>query len=138
MKSSKPGRWWCVRATVDDPEILIAIEQFGGNDNPDRGDAYKGAAPMRSRSARATGIGMDVYKGLHDERTRDGKRRSPERLEVNGVTPPEASIDAEQFSEPERCATDLTSRNMLHASPACGASWECLNTAHSGRQAIAK
>src|SRR5580658_8944517 len=37
------GRMVVVRATLSVPRYAIAIEQFGGNDNPDRGDAYKGA-----------------------------------------------------------------------------------------------
>jgi hypothetical protein len=37
------GRMVVVRATLSIPRYSIAIEQFGGNDNPDRGDAYKGA-----------------------------------------------------------------------------------------------
>ena len=37
------GRMVVVRATLSIPRYAIAIEQFGGNDNPDRGDAYKGA-----------------------------------------------------------------------------------------------
>jgi hypothetical protein len=37
------GRMVVVKATVTIPEYGILIEQYGGNDNPDRGDAYKGA-----------------------------------------------------------------------------------------------
>ena len=67
------GRMVVVRATLTIPKYSIAIEQFGGNDNPDRGDAYKGACTdALSKCASYLGIGMDVYKGLHDERTRDG------------------------------------------------------------------
>src|SRR6202049_1555546 len=67
------GRMVVVRATLMIPKYSIAIEQFGGNDNPERGDAYKGACTdALSKCASYLGIGMDVYKGLHDERTRDG------------------------------------------------------------------
>ncbi len=67
------GRMVVVRATLTIPKYSIAIEQFGGNDNPDRGDAYKSACTdALSKCASYLGIGMDVYKGLHDERTRDG------------------------------------------------------------------
>src|SRR6266852_5323668 len=67
------GRMVVVRATLTIQTYSIAIEQFGGNDNPDRGDAYKGACTdALSKCASYLGIGMDVYKGLHDERTRDG------------------------------------------------------------------
>jgi hypothetical protein len=67
------GRMVVVRATLAIPKYGIAIEQFGGNDNPDRGDAYKGACTdALSKCASYLGIGMDVYKGLTDNRPRDG------------------------------------------------------------------
>jgi hypothetical protein len=67
------GRMVVVRATLAIPKYGIAIEQFGGNDNPDRGDAYKGACTdALSKCASYLGIGMDVYKGLTDNRHRDG------------------------------------------------------------------
>jgi hypothetical protein len=67
------GRMVVVRATLAIPKYGIAIEQFGGNDNPDRGDAYKGACTdALSKCASYLGIGMEVYKGLNDGRRRDG------------------------------------------------------------------
>jgi hypothetical protein len=61
------GRMVVVRATLSIPRYAIAIEQFGGNDNPDRGDAYKGACTdALSKCASYLGIGMDVYKGLYE------------------------------------------------------------------------
>ena len=119
------GRMVVVRATLTIPKYSIAIEQFGGNDNPDRGDAYKGACTdALSKCASYLGIGMDVYKGLHDERPRDGSGQHRRRTERRAGTP-----------------RPLASRvgTWLHASPACGASWECLNTAtFSAGKAIAK
>src|ERR1700746_1716349 len=62
-----------VKGTLTIDDYGIRIEQFGGNANPDRGDAYKGACTdALSKCASYIGIGMDVYKGLHDERTRNG------------------------------------------------------------------
>jgi hypothetical protein len=61
------GRMVVVRATLSIPRYAIAVEQFGGNDNPDRGDAYKGACTdALSKCASYLGIGMDVYKGLYE------------------------------------------------------------------------
>ncbi len=66
------GRMVVVKATLTVPKYGISIEQFGGNDNPDRGDAYKGACTdALSKCASYLGIGMDVYKGLHDPRLRN-------------------------------------------------------------------
>lgn len=62
------GRMVVVRATLSIQRYAIAIEQFGGNDNPDRGDAYKGACTdALSKCASYLGIGMDVYKGLYEQ-----------------------------------------------------------------------
>jgi len=67
------GRMVVVKATVTVPEYGIEIEQYGGNDNPDRGDAYKGACTdALSKCASYLGVGMDVYKGLRDERLKPG------------------------------------------------------------------
>jgi hypothetical protein len=61
------GRMIVVKATVTVPEYGIEIEQYGGNDNSDRGDAYKGACTdALSKCASYLGVGMDVYKGLRD------------------------------------------------------------------------
>jgi hypothetical protein len=67
------GRMVVVKATLTAPTFGISIEQYGGNDNPDRGDAYKGACTdALSKCASYLGVGMDVYKGLHDPRMRGG------------------------------------------------------------------
>jgi len=67
------GRMVVVKATVTVPEYGIEIEQYGGNDNSDRGDAYKGACTdALSKCASYLGVGMDVYKGLRDERLKPG------------------------------------------------------------------
>ena len=68
------GRMVVVKATVTIPEYGIVIEQYGGNDNPDRGDAYKGACTdALSKCASYLGVGMDVYKGLRDERLKNAE-----------------------------------------------------------------
>ncbi len=105
------GRMVVVKATVTIPEYGIVIEQYGGNDNPDRGDAYKGACTdALSKCASYLGVGMDVYKGLRDERLkavpssndcgptpRGGLPHSPQTTAVN--TRPEP--------------TGLTTKNMV-------------------------
>ena len=53
-----------VKGELTIPEYGIRREAFGGNDNVDRGDAYKGACTdALSKMAAALYIGMDVYKG---------------------------------------------------------------------------
>jgi hypothetical protein len=66
------GRMVVVKATLTVAKFGISIEQYGGNDNPDRGDAYKGACTdALSKCASYLGVGMDVYKGLYSPRLSD-------------------------------------------------------------------
>src|SRR5271170_1563041 len=105
------GRMVVVRATLTIPKYSIAIEQFGGNDNPDRGDAYKGACTdALSKCASYLGIGMDVYKGLNDNRPRDGGGSR------HGVRAPVCSPAREGRTNRTAARNDaakgLTNRNM--------------------------
>jgi hypothetical protein len=108
------GQMVVVRATLSVPRYAIAIEQFGGNDNPDRGDAYKGACTdALSKCASYLGIGMDVYKGLYDERPRDcgASRQNGARLATTSPAP--TSTSAQNGSHRNGTSpTGLTSRNM--------------------------
>ncbi len=107
------GRMVVVKAALKVPKYNIHIEQYGGNDNPDRGDAYKGACTdALSKCASYLGIGMDVYKGLHYDRVRN-----------RSTAPANGSRTATAFRPEERSPsahtqvcngepTGLTSRNM--------------------------
>jgi hypothetical protein len=72
----KEGKWVVVRSTFLAPEYGIEIEQFGGNDNADLGDAYKGAATdALTKIGSYLEIGIDVFKGksTHKTKTVDNK-----------------------------------------------------------------
>jgi hypothetical protein len=108
------GQMVVVRATLSIPRYAIAIEQFGGNDNPDRGDAYKGACTdALSKCASYLGIGMDVYKGLYDVRPRDcgGGRQNGARPATPAPSPKATSAQNGSHSN-GASPTGLTSRNM--------------------------
>jgi hypothetical protein len=91
------GTMVVVRGALTIEEYGIRIEQYGGNANPDRGDAYKGACTdALSKCASYLGIGMDVYKGLHDQPS--GDRRKPE---VTGRT-----------GSADKAVASLTTKNM--------------------------
>lgn len=64
------GKWVVVRSTFEAPEYGIVIPDiFGGNDNADLGDAYKGACTdALTKIGSYLYIGMDVYKGLNGEK----------------------------------------------------------------------
>lgn len=65
---TKEAKWVVVKSTLTIPEYAIMIPDiFGGNDNADLGDAYKGACTdALTKIGSYLGIGMDVYKGLAD------------------------------------------------------------------------
>src|SRR5579863_4065857 len=105
------GRMVVVRATLTIPKYSIVIEQFGGNDNPDRGDAYKGACTdALSKCASYLGIGMDVYKGLNDNRHRDS---GGSRHNVRATIASTARGERTNWTGARNAApTGLTNRNM--------------------------
>ncbi len=107
------GRMVVVKATVTIPEYGIVIEQYGGNDNPDRGDAYKGACTdALSKCASYLGVGMDVYKGLRDERRRDAQYGSGVAGRTAGRPSPAAAPPAgANNGRPE--PTGVTTKNMV-------------------------
>jgi hypothetical protein len=103
------GRMVVVKATVTIPEYGIVVEQYGGNDNFDRGDAYKGACTdALSKCASYLGIGMDVYKGLRDDRL---KAALDGCLPTSRATQPGARRAAVENARPE--PTGLTTKNMV-------------------------
>ena len=82
------GKWVVVKSNFEAKEYGIKIRDiFGGNDNADLGDAYKGACTdALTKIGSYLGIGMDVFKGLekkpenkpvtsynHKEIVQDGK-----------------------------------------------------------------
>lgn len=62
-----------VKTTLDIAEYGIHYESYGGNDNADFGDAYKGASTDAiTKIGSWLGIGADVFKGLQT-----GKKSAP-------------------------------------------------------------
>lgn len=58
-----------VKVTFEIPEYGIYYESYGGNDNTDLGDAYKGAVTdALTKIGSWLGIGAEVFKGLLDVR----------------------------------------------------------------------
>ena len=91
--------------TLTVPEYGIVKNSFGGNDNEDRGDAYKGAVTDGlTKCAFYLGIGMDVYKHANKDapaavakaQARSGIKPtpSPEAPATKGPAPQPASNQA--------------------------------------------
>jgi hypothetical protein len=70
----RDGKQVVVKSTFEAKEYGITIRDiFGGNDNSDLGDAYKGACTdALTKIGSYLGIGMDVYKGLADKNDSKG------------------------------------------------------------------
>lgn len=63
-----------VKVTIEVPEWGIHQEAYGGNDNKDKGDAYKGAATdALTKIGSFLGVGMDVFKGKSDSVKHDSE-----------------------------------------------------------------
>lgn len=88
MEASPSDRMVVVRCDFKSDEYGIERHCFGGNDNPDRGDAYKGACTdALGKVASQLGIGAEVYKGMLD------KEIQPEQ-ERKGRKPPKEQYGA--------------------------------------------
>ena len=78
-----------VKATLTVPEYGIMVENFGGNDNSDRGDAYKGACTdALSNICGYLYVEMDVYKGQEERREPAAQRKTAEAKPANGAARP--------------------------------------------------
>lgn len=57
-----------VKLVFEIPEYGVSYEAYGGNDNEDRGDAYKGAmTDALTKIGSFLEIGIDVFKGKHGQ-----------------------------------------------------------------------
>ncbi len=57
-----------IKTTFEAPEYGIKLWSYGGNDNPDLGDAYKGAVTDAiTKIGSYLYVGMDVFKGLAEK-----------------------------------------------------------------------
>lgn len=89
-----------VKSTFSAPKYGIVIPDiFGGNDNADRGDAYKGACTdALTKIASYLYIGMDVYKGIHDDGHKPANEPQPKaEPKANGAELP--WMNEKQFNE---------------------------------------
>lgn len=83
----KPGMV-VVRVVLRVPEFGVRLEQFGGSDNADRGDAFKGAVTdALTKICSYLGIAMDVYKGYGPTKTNPHPKPAP-ATRAPIVTPP--------------------------------------------------
>lgn len=80
-----------VKTTLTIPEYGIRYESYGGNDNADLGDAYKGASTDAiTKIGSWLGIGADVFKGLQT-----GKKSAPRPSQPAPTQPSKTTITNE-------------------------------------------
>jgi hypothetical protein len=79
------GKMIVVKSVFTVNDYSIRVEQFGGNDNPDLGDAYKGAATdALTKIGSYLEIGIDVFKGAA---TGDPVKPQPAKKPLPSLTP---------------------------------------------------
>ena len=72
------------KVTLSIPEYGIEYECFGGNDNTDLGDAYKGATTdALTKIASWMGIGGEVFRGEVGKTTANTNANTPKRKNLN-------------------------------------------------------
>jgi hypothetical protein len=96
----KDGKMVVVHTTLTIPEYGIVKSAFGGNDNSDLGDAYKGACTdALSKIGSFLYIGMDVYKGL--EAPPAAPKKAPAKTPAKPPEPAPAAAKQEPQSAPK-------------------------------------
>jgi hypothetical protein len=75
------------------PAYHVDLEQYGGHQNADRGDAYKGAVTdALSKLCGYIGVGMDVYKGNGPTRQEPNRGRQPRAVAMPPKPRPAAEL----------------------------------------------
>lgn len=93
-----------VKSRFEAPEYGIVVPDiFGGNDNADRGDAFKGACTdALTKIGSYLYVGMDVFKGLTDRgNTQKPKTATQTQDEVQGGTMPQNANEEPAGAENE-------------------------------------
>jgi Rad52/22 family double-strand break repair protein len=105
-----------VRVVLRVPAYGIRLEQFGGSDNKDRGDAYKGAVTdALSKCASYLGVAIDVYKG-----------GGPTKRNPRGATVTQPQM-VQQERKPVGPAAAVAERKIASGDVSSPAPWKSLN-----------
>ena len=94
-----------VKAVLEIPDYGFYGEAYGGNDNADIGDAYKGATTdaLTKIAGQQLEIGIDVFKGLATEK-KTGQQTSRKPLpqatrSTRAATPPESDVTLKMLAD---------------------------------------
>lgn len=98
----KEGKMVVVKLKFSIPEYGIYYECFGGNDNSDLGDAYKGATTDAiTKVASWLGIGSEVFKGKAKQGQPETSSRSNQKPGQKEVQNAKKRLTAEIFDNHE-------------------------------------
>lgn len=106
-----------VKTTFEVPEYGIYFEQYGGNDNDDRGDAYKGAVTDAiTKVGSYLEIGIEVFKG-HGSGSKEVETQMPSGVEAfsSAGFPIKSNPVTKDLSPRELC---ILAANRVIAEPA--------------------
>jgi hypothetical protein len=91
------GKMVVVKTTLTIPEYGIEYECYGGNDNADRGDAYKGAVTDAiTKIGSWLGIGAEVWKNEAGKQT--APRQQPAQAQPQEPQPTQAQSSKKQLA----------------------------------------
>ena len=98
----KDGKMVVVKLKFSIPEYEIYYECYGGNDNTDLGDAYKGATTDAiTKVASWLGIGAEVFKGKAD--TTDTLRSAPKSMPQQAPAKAKNRITMDMIEDKTKC-----------------------------------
>ena len=98
----KSDKMVVVKTTLEIPEYGIYYESFGGNDNQDLGDAYKGATTDAiTKIGSYLGIGIDVFKGKHTHNKPKNYEDNSTNSQNNNFTVQNNNVQVEDIRKAE-------------------------------------
>lgn len=98
----KEGKMVVVKLKFSVPDYGIYYECYGGNDNADLGDAYKGATTdALTKVASWMGIGAEVFKGKAD--TTDTPRSAPKSMPQQAPAKAKNRITMDMIEDKTKC-----------------------------------
>jgi len=81
--NSKVGDMVVIKTTFEVPEEKIYYECYGGNDNADLGDAYKGATTDAiTKIGSYLGVGINVFKGIESTEAPKVSKTDKQKIEI--------------------------------------------------------
>ena len=99
------GKMVVVKTTLTIPEYGIEYECYGGNDNADRGDAYKGAVTDAiTKIGSWLGIGAEVWKNEAGKQTaprQQPAQAQPQKPQATQTQPSKKQLTLEQVKASE-------------------------------------